>query len=148
MLWIFIRKLLGSTKIHENECIFTQFASWKRLKPYAKLKFMTICENRRIAKLLKNISLLSLTLLIAIRIQLHPHTFLRVYTPMFNNLNVLFRRTKGAPKSLFFALAYFFLTDFFPPKQSETIVGGSYYVAPATIKPPYRLHKIFGFIII
>ena len=35
---------------------------------------------------------------------------------------------------------------FFPPKQSETIVGGSYYVAPATIKPPYRVHKIFGFI--
>ena len=28
--------------------------------------------------------------------------------------------------------------DFFPPKQSEAIVGGSYYVAPATKKPPYR----------
>ena len=30
---------------------------------------------------------------------------------------------------------------FFPPKQSETIVGGSYYVAPATIKPLYRVHE-------
>ena len=36
-----------------------------------------------------------------------------------------------------------FLT-FFPPKQSETIVGGSYYVAPATIKPLYRVHKNCG----
>ena len=35
--------------------------------------------------------------------------------------------------------------NFFPPKQSETIVGGSYYVAPATIKPVYRVHKNFGF---
>ena len=37
---------------------------------------------------------------------------------------------------------------FFPPNQSETIVGGSYYVAPATIKPLYRVHKncVFFFV--
>ena len=28
-------------------------------------------------------------------------------------------------------------TPFFLPKQNETIVGGSYYVAPAAIKPLY-----------
>ena len=90
---------------------------------------MTICENRRIAKLLKNISLLSLTLLIAIRIKLHPHTFLRVYTPMLKSLNVLFPRTKGSPNSFFFR-SYVFAFFRFRLRTADSVIPISDSVIP------------------
>ena len=34
---------------------------------------------------------------------------------------------------------------FSPPKQSETIVGGPYYVAPATIKPLCRVRQKWSY---
>ena len=47
-MWILIRKLLGSTQIHENERIWNRFASWKRSEPCAKTaKSVEIRQNRR-----------------------------------------------------------------------------------------------------
>ena len=47
ILWIFIRKLLGSIKLYENERIWNQFASWKRSEPCAKIaKSVEIHQNR------------------------------------------------------------------------------------------------------
>ena len=48
ILWILIRKLLGSIQIHENERLWKQFAFRKRSEPCAKTaKSLKIRQNRR-----------------------------------------------------------------------------------------------------